>query len=517
MMDGARAFEDDRPGAARYLEAIREHWLAIAALVVVAVVAAAAYSLSAAKRYESSSQLVITPTADSTLLLVGVFGESSGQSRAVLTAARLIKTAEVADRVLPGLHEGGDPRTILGEVIVTPLGQSDIVTITGKAGNADRAAALANGFATAFVEQRTARMQQNVRSTLRRLNAQLSAIANRQDPRTVPLGQEIGVLSGLVGGSDPTVSLASRAIPPDGAVWPKPKLSIAVAFLAALLLGVGAALGYELASQRINREDELLLGQRLPILARIPAMPKRLVQGYLMGKEPLPGDVREAYRTLRASLTSSGRDRFPGMILITSAVPREGKTMTSVNLAVTLATAGMRVMLVDGDLRRPMIATVFGIAARPIGFANVLAEQASVDEALVPAPGYGENLQLLLASPEHAHLIDLLDPHRVERALSELRLSADVVIIDSPPLTEVADALTLADEADAVLVAVRLGRTRRDRLGELRRMLGQRGVSPAGFVVTTRRRSRGGGYYYGYGADERQESGRSDRTPIRLS
>lgn len=511
----AATFEEERRGAGRYLDAIREHWLLIVGLVIVAVTAAAAYSYTAAKRYEAEAQIVITPTTDATLLSIGLFGESSGQSRAVLTAARLIKTPEIAEALRLRIRPTAGRTQLLNSVVVTPLGQSQIVIIVGTAGSASRAVQIANGFAEVFVARRTAQMQRNLRAQLARLSAQLDAIANPQDPRAVPLGQQYGVLSGLVGASDPTVQIGSRAVEPGGPVWPKPKLAIAVALLAALLLGVGAALGYELASPRLTREEELLLGHRLPILARIPAMPRRLVQGYLMGQEPLPGDVREAYRTLRASLSGAGGERFPGVILVTSALPREGKTMTSVNLAVTLATAGMRVILVDGDLRRPMVATVFRVPPRPIGFANILAEQASVDEALVPAPGYGDNLQLLLASPEHVHLIDLLEPHRVERALAELRLFADVVIVDSPPLTEVADALTLADEADAVIVAVRIGRTRRDRLAELRRMLAQRGVIPAGFVVTTRRRPRGTGYYYG--DDERQDTQRrSRRAPIRL-
>jgi capsular exopolysaccharide synthesis family protein len=173
--------------------------------------------------------------------------------------------------------------------------------------------------------------------------------------------------------------------------------------------------------------------------------------------------------------------------------------MTSVNLATTLALSGQRVVLIDGDLRRPMVATVFGVAARREGFASVLTGAASLDEALVEAPGHGDRLQLLLASPEHAHVVDLLESGRIEAVLGELRVRTDAVIIDSPPLTEVADALALADASDGVVVAVRLGRTRRDRLDELRRMLGRHGLSPLGFVVTQRRRARPGAYHATYG------------------
>jgi capsular exopolysaccharide synthesis family protein len=208
--------------------------------------------------------------------------------------------------------------------------------------------------------------------------------------------------------------------------------------------------------------------------------------------------MREAYRTLRASLMTAGPDgRLPSSVLITSASPGEAKTMTAVNVAATLAAAGERVVLVDGDLRRPMVATLFGVASQPRGFADLLTGRKTVEQALVSAPGHGDQLRLLLASQEHAHLVDLLHPERVERVLADLRSVADVVVIDSPPVTEVADALTLADQVDTVLIAVRLGRTRRDRLNELRRMLSQRGLAPAGVVVTLKKRSRGHGYYYG--------------------
>jgi Mrp family chromosome partitioning ATPase len=114
------------------------------------------------------------------------------------------------------------------------------------------------------------------------------------------------------------------------------------------------------------------------------------------------------------------------------------------------------------------------------------------------------NLQLLLANPEHAHLVDLLQRNRLEAVLAQLQEYADVIIIDSPPLTEVADALPLADVVDTILVSVRLGRSRRDKLEQLRRALAQRGVTPAGFVVTSRRVVKRPAYGYEYQGVERQ-------------
>jgi capsular exopolysaccharide synthesis family protein len=495
---------DERSGATRYVAALREHWLLITSLVVLCVGAAAIYSTTASKRYESEADVLVSPISgnDTTFLGFSILHETSDTSRAVITAARLVKTPRVAAAVA---RQVGAPsvNAVLGKVTVTPLSQSNIISIIGKDSNPERSVAIANGFAEALIQQQKAIFQRELSATMRRLRIAIGAIPSteRTSPEAYALQARLGALAGLVGTPDPTLQVLSRAVLPTNPVWPRPVLSVAVAFIAAFLLGTAAAIALELVSPRVNQEDELVLVQRLPILARVPRAARRLIRGYLAGLEPLPGELREAYRTLRASLTSSdiGReDRFPQMILITSASEGEGKTMTSMNLATTLAHGGMRVMLVDGDLRRPMIATVFGIASGA-GFAELLAGRAAPEDVLVRAPGHGENLRLLLASPEHGQLIDLLEPRRVERVLAELRLCADVVIIDSPPLGEVSDALALADEVDAVVVCVRLGATRRDRLTDLRRMLSRRGVTPAGFVVTQRRRMRRSGYYYGSG------------------
>jgi capsular exopolysaccharide synthesis family protein len=495
---------DDRSGATRYLQALRQHWLLITSLVVVCVVAAAAYSKTATKRYEAEADVLVSPISgnDTTFLGFSILRETSDTSRAVITAARLVKTPRIAEAVAENVGLPGR-NTALSKVTVTPLSQSNIISIVAKDSDPTRAAAIANGFADQLILQQKTVFQRELKGTMRRLRIAIRAIpkTERTSPEAYALQSRLGALAGLVGTPDPTLKILASAVTPTAPVWPRPVLSVAVALVASLLFGAGAAIALELVSPKMNQEEELVLTQRLPILARVPKAPRRVIQRYLSGLEPLPGELREAYRTLRASLTSSGigrEDRFPQIVLITSASEGEGKTMTSVNLATTLAHGGMRVMLVDGDLRRPMIATVFGVASGS-GFADLLAGRAAPEDVLVRAPGHGDQLRLLLASPEHGALIDLLEPSRVERVLSELRLYADVVVIDSPPLSEVADALALADESDAVVVAVRLGATRRDRLNDLRRMLARRGVTPAGFVVTQRGRLRRTGYYYGSG------------------
>jgi capsular exopolysaccharide synthesis family protein len=492
------SFGEERQGAGRYLHALREHWFLIVSIVVVAVGTAVAYSLLAPKRYEAEADILITPisASDDTFLGISVLRESADQTRTVLTAARLIKTPQVADGVRSRLGLAESREDLLDSIEVKPLGQANIVAVEGKADTAEGAAQRANAFGEELVRQRTAQFQEELQTAIGRLTTRLDALPadERDAPEGIAVAQRLAELESLVGARDPTLQVSSRAVPPESPAWPRPVLSVAVAFLAALLLGSGFALALELVSPRVTREDELVFGHRLPILARVPRLRGRVARGFLSGREPLPGEAREAYRTLRASLSAAGPDgEFPRSILITSAMPGEGKTMTAGNLASTLALAGMRVVLIDGDLRRPMVSTLFRVPARAMGFANVLAGDAAPYEALVDAPGAGKRLRLLLANPGQAHLIDLLQPRRVQHVLSELE--ADVVVVDSPPLTQVADALALADAVEAVLIAVRLGTTRRDKLTELRRMLLQRGIAPLGFVVTSRRKSRGGAYY----------------------
>jgi capsular exopolysaccharide synthesis family protein len=497
----SQPFGDERSGVAGYAQALREHWLLIVALVVLAVAAAATYSYTAEKRWEAEASLIVTPldAADEVFLGTSALREGGVQSNSVLTAARLIQTPEVAEAARELLDQDLSRSELLGSIEVEPISQSSLVTIRATSDSAERAAEIANAFAEAIVAERSRLLQEDIDATIDRLEGRLDEIGDDEAsaPEAAAIQQRLSALRPLVGADDPTLRIASNAVAPESAVWPRPTLSIAVALLAALLLGAGAALGLELVSPRVNREDELLLEQRLPILARVPRLPARSIGRYLSGREPLPPNAWEAYRTLRASLATAGpAGDFPRTVLVSSSIPGEGKTLTSVNLAITMALGGMRVILVDADLRRPMVATVFGVPARTLGLATLLTRDGDPKKMLVAAPGHPANLRLLLASPQHAQMVDLLQRDRIERVLERLKQQADLVIIDSPPIGEVADALALADAVDTVIVAIRLGHSRRDKLNELRRMFAQRGITPAGFVVTSRRRARSRGYYH---------------------
>jgi polysaccharide biosynthesis transport protein len=479
-------------GAARYIDAVRAHWLLVVAIVVVAVGFAAAYSVVAPKRYEAGADILVTPISatDDSLLGLDVLQDSSDSSSSVLTEARLAKSPQVADAVRAKLHLTMSSRALLDAVSVEPVSQANVLAIVASASTAAEAARIANGFATEVITEHSTQFQSQLVRRLDRLQGVLQGIRGEpgSSDESAAIQGEIATLSPLVGEPDPTLHLAGRATPPYSPASPRPALTILIAFFASLLLGLGVALGLETFSPRVNREDELLFGHRLPVLARVPGISRQAAHDYLAGRAPLPEEAWEAYRMLRANLATAGSARgFPRTILMTSAIRGEGRTMSTLNLAVTVATAGARVIAVDADLRRPMLATVFGVATRGNGFADVFVNNGSVERALVPAPGHGDRLRLVLASQEEADLVDALEPERVRRGLGRLAREADVIIIDSPAVTEAAYALTFAAAVDAVLVVTLLGHSRPDELSQLRRMLAFRRITPTGFIVTMRR------------------------------
>ena len=319
------------------------------------------------------------------------------------------------------------------------------------------------------------------------VQTQLRKVPARSDTHA-NLSAQLSGLKGYVASPDPTVSELTPATAPSSAAWPRPKETLGIALIVGLLLGLAAAVTLEVVNPCFTREEELTQAHRLPVLARIPRLPARAVEGYFLGRGPLPREAWKAYRTLRTVLASaSGNgDRFPTSIVVTSASPGDGKTLTAVNLAIALSSAGLNVTLVDADLPRPMVGTVFNVVGHRDGVVHLLNNPDASRTGAVPAPLHAR-LQLLLASEEQMHELHLFDTQRVKDLLQRLGKESDVVVIDTPPLPEAAEAIAFADAAEAVIVCVRIGHTRRDKLAELRELLGRRGVTPLGFFITARR------------------------------
>jgi polysaccharide biosynthesis transport protein len=479
---------EERQSATRYLGAIRHHRLLIAFIVAISVLAAIGSTLTATKRYEAESELLVTPVSDDSGVYAGI-KVLRDQDTAPLIVGRALKSPRVTEAVIKRLGLDTSSRELLKKVDIHPVQQSSTVVTKARDSDPEFAARLANAFPRVFIDQETRKFRRQVDAQIERLRTEMRG-SSLSRGETIEIEARLAQLRSIAGSTDPTLEVLSDAIVPTESVWPRPVLSLIVALFAGLIFGIGAALLVELADPRLN-ESELL--DRFPIVAWVPRARASVVQRYLRGGGPLPTDLWESYRTLRASLSASGvGEGTPKTILVTSAIQAEGKTMTSSNLAIAMAAGGHRVILVDGDFRRSMVASVFGVDSVGKGLASLLSGTATPDEALTPSPAHGDKIRLLLAGDERP--IDMLEPRRVEQLFSELKDEADVIIIDSPPLTEFADAVAFAEAADIVLFTVRLGHTRRDRFNESLRFLTRQGIVVTGFVVTARRRSFGDPY-----------------------
>lgn len=511
----------EEQGLARYVSTIRERRWLIALTVLVTTLAAIVYVLTASKVYKAEADLLITPVtgSDATLSGLGLLSSSSDPTRDVETASKLVTSVNVSRRVKTELKDPRSAQKLLEAVTVQPVATSNIVAVTAEGPSPQGAQRLANSFAEQAVANRTVAFHKELDGRIASLRPQAAAepknSVTASDPNS--LSSQLARLELLRSGSDPTIRVETLADPPADPSSPKKKLSVVAGIIAGLVLGVGGAFALQVLDPRLRREEQLRRLYGLPILARIPQDARAHGSGALAPESLSPSTI-EAYRTLRATLSASrGHDTGSTSVLVTSPSPSEGKTTSAINLASSLALAGNKVILIEADLRRPAIGKALGVEPRH-GTGSVLLETVDLEDALEMTKAYGQYLQLLLADYSGAAsgwMADRLFLPSTQRIVAEAKKLADYVIIDSPPLSEVIDALPLAQRADAVLVVVRLGKTQLTKLAQLGELLSRHGVRPVGFAVVGAKPT-GEGYYYAAappqrGGRERDRGGGRDR------
>lgn len=481
----------EQEGLRAYVQTLRERIWIVIAIAAVATGCAIVYVAAVDKVYEAQADMLISPasTSSQTLINPPVLRESADPTRDVETAARLITNIEVAERVKEDLDSPLSPSELLEKVEAEPVAQSNIVAVIAHADTPEEAVDLANSFAEEAISERDSELNQYVGKTLPGLEAQL---ASDPSPQLQAAVDELRVL----GEGDPTMQVQTAATLPTGPVAPRAKLSIAVGGLAGLILGVAAAFAIQILDPRLRREEQLRRLYRLPILARVPKESGSDTPLNPLGLSPA---ASEAYRTLRGTLAAArrGEQTESRAILVTGSSPSEGKTTTAINLATSLAAAGNSVILIEADLRRPAISQALELETET-GIIGVLIERVALDEALVTTKAFGPNLSLLLADYQGGWITELFELPAARQMINDARQRADYVIIDSPPLTDVIDALPLASSVDDVLLVVRLGKTRLAKLSQLGELLAENQIKPVGFaVIGTARPTRTDYHYYG--------------------
>jgi receptor protein-tyrosine kinase len=473
----------EQSGLSYYVDVIRERFKIVIAVIVITVAAAAAYLAAADNVYEGEARLLVTPApADDALLAsLGVLRESNDPTRNVETVATLVTSLEVAERAKRELGTDEDADSLLDDVEAEPVASSDLVTITAQAATPEEAADLANAFANGLVDDRTAALHTAVDRELPQREAQLRSGSEAGLSPDTSLESEVARLRSLQDSPDPTVRVETEAVPEETPVSPRKALTIVSALLVGTVLGIAGAFTVQTLDSKLRREQQLRSRYNLPILARIPKDASR--KGRPLSPGALAPPTREAYRTLRANVAAArGDKRSPQAVLVAGSSPSEGKTTTAINLAGSFALGGYKVILIEADLRRPAIGNALGVRVDK-GVVSTLLDNSTLDDALVTTEAFGPSLQLLLADYKGAWMSELFSLHAAKSLLEACKQRADYVIIDSPPLTTVIDALPLAREADDVLIVARMGVTDVDKLPELAELLASNDIKPLGFAL----------------------------------
>ena len=311
----------------------------------------------------------------------------------------------------------------------------------------------------------------------------------------------------------PYITILDGASPPFQ-IGTSLKQKIVLGFLVGLLIGFGGAFFLEYLDQTIKSATDIERLLRIPVLGMIPSKISAAVSGNgrrlgLITIDQLEPDepITEAYRGLRTNVTFVGAEKPIQFVAVTSPGPGEGKSTTATNLALTLSLSGHRTILIDGDLRRPQTHRAFGIVQDP-GLTDVLVGAVDPREAI--RPGVSERLDLLPAGSTPPNPSELLGSERMGSLISELRQQYDYIIIDTPPVLPVTDAVVVASGADATILVVRSGDTEERTAQRALEQLERVGARIAGAVlngITSKRES-----YYSY---YNYRSSRGSRSPNR--
>ena len=413
------------------------------------------------------------------------------------------------------------PDQLLKESSVTPSPTSSFLTISVTDRFATRAELLATTYAREYVKYSNAAAIQglpqqisSVQHSIHKLKAKITAEAATcgqacasGDNTTLKgldnqLGEFQAALNGLRNGNQvaQTAHSASK-------VRPATTRNLAMGFGLGLVIGLVLVSLAEALDTRVRTADDVAGRLGLPLLTRIPIPPRTLRRAGALGMlDDEGGAETEAYRKLRINLDFANLSVKARTIMITSATAQEGKSTTVANLAIALARAGRRVVLVDLDLRKPYLDHFFNLTGKP-GVTDAALGNVTLDQAMwsIPVPGSdggaaGGSLHVLPCGPLPPNPADLLESTVISEVLLDLVPRADVVLLDSAPLLPVSDGVVLSNKVDAMLVVVNASIIKRQVLDELRRVLEVCPAAKLGFVLTGVDESEGYGYggYAGY-------------------
>jgi polysaccharide biosynthesis transport protein len=449
---GERAVE-----LSEYLDILRRRWLAVVIITLTTLALASAVTLALPKKYTATTRLFIAVAGDS---VTDLAQGSNFAEKQMASYAEVATSPRVLAPVITQLGLQTTPKDLAESVEATVPVDTVILEIAATDRDPARAAQIANA-----------------------VGRESANAAAQLSPQKLD-------------GTEPVVATTiAEAEVPDKASFPKTLQNLGVGVILGLLLGLGVAVLRHVLDTKIRNENDVGLVTGSPILGVVAYDQEVPSHPVILRDEPQAAPS-EAVRRLRTNLQFIDVASRPKSIVISSSIPAEGKTTIAINLAVSLADTGARVILIDADLRRPSIAEYMGIEGQ-VGLTTVLIGRADVKDVVQP---FGtSSLDLLPAGQVPPNPSELLGSAAMASLLERLSASYDMVLLDSPPLLPVTDAVVLSKMAGGAVVIVGADRIHRPQLQQSLDSLETAGAHLFGIVMNKIARRDAAAYGYGSG------------------
>lgn len=519
-----------QPTLRELLRPIAAHKWLLLSIIVLAVAASIAYSKTRNPVYRAQASIAYQDPSQN-LGLVGLAAPPVQTSVEIAAAgAQTLLQPAVAEKVKHDVHSKQSVDALLGAVTATVQPSSNLVVLQASAPTASQAQDLANAFAKRGAEATNKQTRDKYHAAY---EAALGRVGKHGGPKLGPAAKalEDGQIARLQVLS--TIASSARVVLPaslpSGPSSPRPVRDGLLAAGLGLMLGLLAVYLRDSFDRRLRTVSDVEEQIPLPMIGHVRTevlgrSPRVASNGHKNAAKPVAAVDWELFRILRRNLDFLQPDQGIRSIAVTSSLPEEGKSTVAAFLAFTSATAGKRTLLVEADLRRPVLAARLGIKPSP-GVSDLVVGEAKLSDVVqvirfadpastngsepsnghVPdqAPGAlthsGHELACITAGTKAPDPVEILRSHAMSEMLSKVRGDYDLVILDTPPMLSVVDALELLPNVDGAVVCVRVYRTTRQQASAGRAALKRLPEKPTALVVTGTRRAAEAEYgYYGY-------------------
>lgn len=504
----------------------KRKWWVIASVVLVTAAALLFSFFLQDTSYQASSWVVIKEKPlESTVLEQTISELSSQPERSLQTQVELIKTKEMAGKVVDALQLDLSPQDLMAKMSVEPLSNTNIIVIKATDHYPERARDISNQYAIVYQEWRRSEnvkeiskaraevweVLQTTKDEAIQLSREIEArFGNQAIPEELKVEQQIAYnyyvdLQRIYRELSISEDLMSGGLEvivdddvPTSPVNPRPVRNGVLAFFLGTILGLGLAFLVDYLDDSIESREEAQRLYDAPVLGEIPR--HRELEGeqrrssLVMVTEP-KSPIAESFRALRTNIQYVNYERQLKVLMVTSAGPSAGKSFVLANLAVSLAEAGHRVIVICCDMRRPALHEFFHLS-NASGLSSVLVGKKALEETLKSSGK--RNLQVLTSGPLPPNPSELIGSRRMNELLAQAKSMADFVLIDTPPVLAVSDAAVLAPRTDGVLVVCGMGLAKRDDARKTRDMLQQVKSNLVGVVLNYMEEARSYGYYNYY-------------------